>query len=88
MSDPVALSRGKVVQGVPSFACHYANNVFAFENEENLKTFVANPRHFLTNAPKMPDDFRMMILGPKGSGVRTQARLLEKHYGWRLVDFN
>ena len=88
MTDPVALFNGKVVQGVPDFACHYANNVFVFETEENMKEFISNPRRYLKSAPHMPPDFRVMLLGPRGAGVRTQARKLHEQYGWRLVDFN
>lgn len=36
----------------------------------------------------MPADFRVMMLGPQGAGVRSQAKNLNEHYGWRLVDFN
>ena len=35
----------------------------------------------------MPSDFRVLMLGPTGAGVPEQAKLLEKQYGWRLVDF-
>jgi len=45
--DPVALKEGQVVFGVPEFACHYANNVFVFLTEDNLKKFVSNPRQYL-----------------------------------------
>jgi hypothetical protein len=73
---------------VPEFAAHFANNVFVFENEANLKAFLKSPRNFLSSAPSMPADYRILILGPRGAGVRTQARLLNQKYGWRLVDFN
>lgn len=87
-TDPVALSQSKVVPGVPDFSAHYANNVFVFENEANQKAFLTSPRHYLATAPTMPADFRVMILGPKGAGVKSQATALNQHYGWRLVDFN
>lgn len=87
-TDPVALKSGRVIPGVGDFAAHYANNVFVFENEENQKAFISEPRKYLQSAPKMPDDYRVMILGPKGAGVRSQARNLNSHYGWRMVDFN
>ena len=38
--DPVALKAGKVEFGLPEFACHYANNVFVFLTEDNLKVFI------------------------------------------------
>lgn len=35
----------------------------------------------------MPPGFRLMMMGPRGVGVRKQAKLLEDLYGWRVVDF-
>jgi shikimate kinase len=29
-----------------------------------------------------------MMVGPRGAGVRSMAKELEKYYGWRFVDFN
>lgn len=85
--DPVALKAGQVTFGTPEFACHYANNVFVFKDDINLKVFVANPRVFLSQSPKMPSDYRVMMVGPKGSGYHSQAKLLSQRYGWRIVDF-
>jgi hypothetical protein len=61
--------------------------VFVFSSEDNLKAFVKEPRVYLNSQPKMPSDFRVLMLGPTGAGVPEQAKLLEKQYGWRLVDF-
>lgn len=36
----------------------------------------------------MPADFRLMMVGPRGIGVHTQADRLEQFYGWRVVDFH
>ena len=36
----------------------------------------------------MPENYRMMVLGPRGSGVKTQSKMLEAKYGWKVVDFN
>ena len=35
----------------------------------------------------MPPNFRLMMIGPRGIGCRTQAAKLEQLYGWRVVDF-
>ena len=35
-TDPVALSQGKVIEGLAEFAAHYHGNVFVFSTEENL----------------------------------------------------
>lgn len=35
----------------------------------------------------MPENFRMMMMGPRGIGVRSQAEKLEELYGWRVIDF-
>ncbi len=86
-TDPVSLQQGQVVPGSAEFACHYANNVFVFQSEENLKAFVADPRRYLAAAPEMPPDYRIMMTGPRGSGFHTQAKKLEELYGWRVVDF-
>lgn len=85
--DPVSLNRGQVEVGLPEFAAHFGNNVFVFQNEENLKAFVKEPRLYIDKAPEMPKDFRLLMTGPRGIGVRTQAAMLEDLYGWRVVDF-
>jgi hypothetical protein len=54
---------------LPEFAAHYANNVFVFASEENLKAFVKEPRVYLGTPPEMPPDFRILMLGPNGAGV-------------------
>jgi len=56
---------------VPEFAADYGKNVFVFQNEENLKEFVKQPRFYLENAPEMPPNFRLLMMGPRGIGVRT-----------------
>ena len=61
---------------MPEFAAHYGNNVFVFQNDENLKEFVKQPRFYIEKAPHMPPDFRLAMLGPRGIGVRTQAAKL------------
>jgi hypothetical protein len=43
----VALYNQKVVPGVPEFAVAYANNMFVFENEINMKMFIEDPKKFL-----------------------------------------
>ena len=35
----------------------------------------------------MPPNFRLLMLGPRGIGLRTQAEKLQQLYGWRVVDF-
>jgi len=35
----------------------------------------------------MPEDYRLMVTGPRGSGFHTQAKKLSELYGWRIVDF-
>ncbi len=86
-TDPVALKRGQVEQGTPEHAAHFANNVFVFQNEENLKEFVKEPRAYIQNPPEMPPGFRLLMLGPRGIGVKSQADKLQDLYGWRVVDF-
>jgi|LauGreDrversion4_2_1035121.scaffolds.fasta_scaffold606514_2 YHS domain-containing protein len=85
--DPVSLLNGKVIQGVAEFACHYHGNVFVFANEENLKAFLADPKKYLLKRPEMPSIFRLLLLGARGSGRHTQAKLLSQIYGWKIVDF-
>jgi len=72
-TDPVALSKGKVTQGLSEFAASFNNNVFCFATEENLKEFCTEPKKFLSAAPKMPKEFRMLLIGQKGIGKTTQA---------------
>lgn len=35
----------------------------------------------------MPKNYRLMMVGPKGIGVHTQARKLQEYYGWKVVDY-
>jgi hypothetical protein len=35
----------------------------------------------------MPKDYRLLMVGPKGIGLHTQADLLKKKYGWRVIDY-
>ena len=67
-TDPVALSKGKLVQGKTEFAAEYASRVFLFENEENAKEFAGKPRKFLLERPRMPKTYNIAILGPHASG--------------------
>lgn len=85
--DPVALFNGKVLAGTPEFACHYNGNVFVFGNEENMKSFLSEPKKYIQEKPSMPDLFRILMIGPKGSGKHVQAKLLSEIYGWKIVDF-
>lgn len=87
-TDPVSLSKSKVAPGLPEWSAHYANNVFVFEDEKNQKEFLTAPRKYLSVAPAMPKDFRVLLVGPRGAGVSSQAVAMNQHYGWRLVDFN
>ena len=86
-TDPVALLKGKVTQGVQEFAASYSNNVFCFANEANLKEFLIEPKKFLQKAPKMPKEFRMLMIGQKGIGKSTQAKMLSDLYGWPIYDY-
>lgn len=61
--------------------------MFVFQNEENLKAFVKEPRAYIGSAPEMPPNFRLSVTGPRGIGVHTQTERLEQLYGWRVVDF-
>jgi YHS domain-containing protein len=79
--------KGTVEEGLPEFAVHYANNVFMFKSEENRNTFIDNPRRFVNKPPEMPSNFRILMLGPRGVGKKTQADMLAKFYGWRVVNF-
>ena len=87
-TDPVSLMEGKVEPGLPENSAHFANNVFVFASEENRNSFVKDPRFYLNKPPCMPANLRLMMLGPRGSGVKTQAKLLEDKYGWQVIDFN
>ena len=86
-TDPVALFNQKVVPGLPEFAVAYADNMFVFATEENMNAFILEPKKYLNAAPKMPSVFRLMMLGPKGIGIHTQAASLENKYGWKVIDY-
>jgi len=52
-----------------------------------MKAFILEPKKYINNPPAMPHVFRMLMLGPKGAGKHTQAKLLSDTYGWKIVDF-
>ena len=85
-TDPVALYKGKVDVGVGEFPASYAHHVFLFSGEENQKEFMNTPGKFLHKPPFMPGEFRLALLGPRGSGKRTMATRLSEKYGWKVVD--
>jgi hypothetical protein len=35
----------------------------------------------------MPKDYRVLVVGPASSGVKTQAQMMSDFYGWKVVDF-
>ena len=86
-TDPVALLDGKVIPGAPENAVAYANNMFAFASEENMQAFLNEPKRYLQAAPQMPSSYRLLMLGPRGIGVHTQAAKLHDQYGWKVVDY-
>lgn len=47
MVDPVALLSGKLVMGTPEFAASYHNTVFVFSSEDNMKSFILEPKKYL-----------------------------------------
>lgn len=61
--------------------------MFAFAAEENRDAFLKEPKKYLVKAPEMPKSYRLMMVGPKGIGVKTQAEKLEQQYGWKIVNY-
>lgn len=86
-TDPVALHNEKVVQGAAEFAVEFANNMFVFEDEKNQGAFLEDPKKYLSGAPRMPDSYRLLMMGPRGIGVHTQAQKLHDIYGWKVIDY-
>lgn len=85
--DPVALSKGRVVQGKGEFPCEYAGRVFVFESEESRAEFMKNPKRFVAKRPKMPKKtYTVSVLGPHMSGKNAVAEFLEKKYGWKVIN--
>jgi len=68
-------------------AVAYANNMFVFAEENNMKAFINEPKKYLQAAPQMPSCYRLLMVGPRGIGTHTQAALLQEQYGWRVVDY-
>jgi len=70
-TDPVALFNGKLIPGSPEFAASFHHNVFVFSSEENMKSFIEEPKKYLLNEPRMPPIYRVLMLGPNGVGKHT-----------------
>lgn len=86
--DPVELFNGKVIVGKAEFPCEYAGRVFLFDKEENLIEFTQNARKYLKTKPKMPIGYNVSLVGPPCSGKKTYAELLNKLYGWKIIDID
>lgn len=52
-----------------------------------MKAFISTPKKYLEDRPSMPSIYRILMLGPRGAGLHTQAAALFDTYGWRIVDF-
>jgi len=61
--------------------------MFAFATPENMAEFQLEPKKYLCEYPKVPTEQRILILGPKGIGVHTQAQKLSEIYGWKVIDY-
>ena len=61
--------------------------MFVFSTEENMKEFLLEPKKFLKHEPHMPKSQRLLMVGPRGIGVHTQAAKLSKQYGWKVIDY-
>lgn len=85
-TDPVELTKGRLIPGKAEFACEYAGRVFLFETEENQNAFERNARKYLISPPKLPKTYNIAIIGPRQSGKKTIGRRLAHEYGLRLVD--
>lgn len=84
--DPVALYNGKIEYGTPEQATVYAGHVFVHATENTKKEFMEDPKKYLQKLPYMPKEYRVAIIGQKGSGKHTQAENLSKLYGWKIFD--
>jgi adenylate/nucleoside-diphosphate kinase len=85
-TDPVELSRKRVVTGKTEFSCDYAGRVFLFDSEENLNLFMETPKKFINNVPKMPETYNIAIVGPRQSGKKTLANIINELYKWKIID--
>ena len=86
MVDPVSLHNGKLEFGSTEQATHYGGFVFVHANEKNKKDFMSNPCKYLCSMPKMPDKYKIAVIGQKGAGKKTMAAELNKKYGWKIID--
>ena len=48
---------------------------------------MTSPKKYLLKPPEMPPKYRLLISGHEWSGKKTMAKLLEKKYGWRIIDW-
>ena len=52
-----------------------------------MQEFLKEPKKYLQAPPKMPQQYRLLMIGPKGIGLHTQAEKLQEKYGWKVVDY-
>jgi hypothetical protein len=76
---PVSLHKKNIlIPGNPEYQCKYREKIYRFFNEQAKGEFMENPLTFLPHPRKRLESPapRFFILGPRGSGKSTQARIL------------
>jgi adenylate/nucleoside-diphosphate kinase len=88
--DPVELNanNGLVKYGKPEFACEYAGRAFVFFSEENLETFIRNPKPYLLQKPKLPANYNIAIIGMSKSGKSKFAQSLAALYPLKVLEMD
>ncbi|XP_046606049.1 adenylate kinase 9-like, partial [Neodiprion virginianus] len=82
---PVALSKGRRIEGSPANAVRFMNKMYFMSSPEAARTFVENPRPFLL-PPNPKPVCKIFVYGQKQSGKTSLSEFLAQIYGGKLLD--
>ena len=84
---PVVLKEEDRLQdGQLQFAAEYRRQVFLLSSKEALDKFVANPRKFIDQQPRLPRHTKVAIAGPARTGVTSMATRIAATLSVSLLD--
>lgn len=84
---PVSLKDEElVVEGQKQHAVEFAGKMFLLADEEKEAKFLRDPKRYLDVPPALPPTTSVFLFGPSYAGASKQARLLERTYGFSVID--
>lgn len=79
------MDNNQTSQGSTKYAAEFLGKLFLLRDEESLKKFVKHPQKYASAAAALPTSARFAFVGPRLSGVTTQAAKCAELYGLRAL---